>query len=685
MKKIILIIFAFLFTTQFLSAAVNNEIPASYKGRFRPFEAYSRLWLYDIYHRETIQKSDLGTFELTDKSAGNLLWKMHFLGHHRWNDAPLFWVRSAKIKSLLNLPPKQNRFSYNQLNHNGPIILQLMDELIPYYYFKNYMDPANRSHANKMELRQLTPGLWGALQEGKLIIAASPNTTPWNSLKPGMIIIENVASPEHYLSNSYRNLAEETTELLSSLQKYELISGSMSDTEQNYLKAASQLSEQGVQPKEIAVLLDTQYPLAQRLLDAGHELKVLPSASKDGEWYSIRAITAGVYDPVKNEVIPVPNFTRYSDATFKDLRYYYQQLEASFKAGDARNTELLINKISAILMRAYQEIAGNPYSQAHGKTLYYPSILQLKAESLYYQFPLIGICIALYAIAVVILTLGFPQKRKYLFKAGFTILCLALLVHTFILGLRCYILGRPPVSNMFETVIYVPWIAVIISIILAYIIRNELALIASSLLSLTLLVLLEITNLNSNLENVQAVLDSQYWLLIHVLMVVGSYGLFALASILGHIYLFNFIVKKKETAELRSLGRLILHSIYLGTALLIPGTILGGVWAAESWGRFWDWDPKESWAFISSCVYLMWIHAHRFNHIGNFGLAIGSILGFLVISFTWYGVNYILGTGLHSYGFGSGGEIYYYLFLLGEIAFIITAGILSRKRPKAFE
>jgi ABC-type transport system involved in cytochrome c biogenesis permease subunit len=78
----------------------------------------------------------------------------------------------------------------------------------------------------------------------------------------------------------------------------------------------------------------------------------------------------------------------------------------------------------------------------------------------------------------------------------------------------------------------------------------------------------------------------------------------------------------------------------MGVAMLIPGTILGGVWAAESWGRFWDWDPKESWAFISSCIYLMVIHAYRFHFIRNIGLAAGSIAGLLMISFTWYGVNY---------------------------------------------
>jgi ABC-type transport system involved in cytochrome c biogenesis permease subunit len=225
---------------------------------------------------------------------------------------------------------------------------------------------------------------------------------------------------------------------------------------------------------------------------------------------------------------------------------------------------------------------------------------------------------------------------------------------------------------MFETVIYVPWIAVLAGLILFFIFKNHVVIIASCTAALALLALLNVTDVNSSLENVQAVLDSQYWLIIHVLMVVASYGIFILGGILGHFYLISYAKNRRETPALSALSKLILQSMYAGIALLIPGTILGGVWAAESWGRFWDWDPKESWAFISACIYLTFIHAYTFQHIRSFGLAVGSIAGLLGISFTWYGVNYILGTGLHTYGFGKGGDIYYYLYFLAELLFLFV-------------
>lgn len=286
----------------------------------------------------------------------------------------------------------------------------------------------------------------------------------------------------------------------------------------------------------------------------------------------------------------------------------------------------------------------------------FPSENQLKAELWYLRIPL-----ASYAVIGYLAALFFFLLQKG-FRLGIICLFFAFACHTALLAAKIYILQRPPVSNMADTLMYVPWIAVI----LAFKFRTKELLAVASGLAAVLLTLLEWTLGSGGLENVQPVLNSQFWLIIHVLMIVASYGIFILAGILGHIYL---ITKRED--------KILLQLIYLGIALLIPGTILGGIWAAQSWGRFWDWDPKESWAFISACVYLIVVHAYRFHYIGSFGLAVGSIAGLLAISFTWYGVNYILGTGLHSYGFGSGGEWIYFTYVALEILFV---GMQFKKR-----
>lgn len=363
---------------------------------------------------------------------------------------------------------------------------------------------------------------------------------------------------------------------------------------------------------------------------------LLPNRLKPGEWLPLSELSKSEH-----------NFTPYSDKSYANLRKLYLTNKMS--------------KVKTLLSKNYQTIAGKPYLQSAQKTLYYPTVNQLKAEIFYYDYPFIRCILLGYILAVVLFLFQEAYNSRILSLMAWSVTSITFGLHTLVLLLRIYILQRPPVSNMFETVIYVPWIGSIIGIALSRYFKILLPVILSSCLAAVLMTLLEITQINSSLENVQPVLDSQYWLTIHVLMIVASYGVLLLCGLLGHAYLIS-------PSPLKC--KLILQTMYIGVALLIPGTILGGVWAAQSWGRFWDWDPKESWAFISSALYLVSIHAYRYHKIAEKGLAIGSIIGLLAISFTWYGVNYILGTGLHSYGFGSGGEIYYYLFVSFELLFI---------------
>lgn len=372
-------------------------------------------------------------------------------------------------------------------------------------------------------------------------------------------------------------------------------------------------------------------PLIQRY-EAKDRFYALPSRRGKGIWLPLSALESE------------SNQSLYSNALWNNLRAAYQKQD--------------VDTLAALLNDGYASLEGKTYLKARGKSLRYPTQNQLALEALYLRYPFTLITAVLYAAAIICLLL-YP-------RAGIALTAIAFILHTLLLAARIYILERPPVSNMFETVLYVPWISVLAALLM----RNRTALIAACMGTIALLLILQLSGLSSSMENVQAVLDSQYWLIVHVLMVVGSYGLFIVAGILGHLYLFKWLRSREETPPMRDLSKTLLHTLYFGVALLIPGTILGGVWAAQSWGRFWDWDPKESWAFISSCVYLIVIHAYTFRKIASFGLAIGSIAGLLAISFTWYGVNYILGTGLHSYGFGSGGELWYGAYILVEVLFL---------------
>jgi ABC-type transport system involved in cytochrome c biogenesis permease subunit len=180
----------------------------------------------------------------------------------------------------------------------------------------------------------------------------------------------------------------------------------------------------------------------------------------------------------------------------------------------------------------------------------------------------------------------------------------------------------------------------------------------------------------------QPVLRDNFWLTIHVLTIVSSYAAGALAWGLGCMSLGYYLLGRyrdgrtgrKAPEATVALAGFIYKAMQVAVLLLAAGTILGGLWADVSWGRFWGWDPKEVWALVSLLAYLIILHGRYIGWIGDFGLAAGSVLGAAVIGMSWYGVNFLLGAGLHSYGFGQGGQTEFFSFLILNLLLLAAAG-----------
>jgi ABC-type transport system involved in cytochrome c biogenesis permease subunit len=182
----------------------------------------------------------------------------------------------------------------------------------------------------------------------------------------------------------------------------------------------------------------------------------------------------------------------------------------------------------------------------------------------------------------------------------------------------------------------------------------------------------------------QPVLRDNFWLTIHVLTIVSSYAAGALAWGLGLLSLGYYLLGRyrpggagrpsQPPEACAELAGFIYKAMQVAVMLLAAGTILGGLWADVSWGRFWGWDPKEVWALVSLLAYLVVLHGRYAGWIGNFGLAAGAVVGAAVIGMSWYGVNFLLGAGLHSYGFGQGGQTEFFTFLLLNVALLAAAG-----------
>ena len=177
----------------------------------------------------------------------------------------------------------------------------------------------------------------------------------------------------------------------------------------------------------------------------------------------------------------------------------------------------------------------------------------------------------------------------------------------------------------------------------------------------------------SSIDPLVPVLRDNFWLTIHVLTITLGYAAFALAMGFGHILLLVLCAQPGAARADQPMHFWLYRVLQLGVMLLAAGTILGGVWANYSWGRFWGWDPKETWALIALLCYILTLHGRLAGWWTQFGLVVASVVCFLAVLMAWYGVNFVLGKGLHSYGFGLGGETYVVSFVVADLLFVAFA------------
>jgi len=263
----------------------------------------------------------------------------------------------------------------------------------------------------------------------------------------------------------------------------------------------------------------------------------------------------------------------------------------------------------------------------------------------------------------------------------FAFIILGLFVlHTAGLGVRWYLSGHAPWSDAYESMIYVAWATMFFG--LAFGRKSDLTIAATAFVTAIILMVAHWNWMDPAISTLQPVLDS-YWLMIHVAVIVMSYGPFALGMILGTVSLILMIVtnKKNKDKMLLSIKELtIINEMALttGLVLLTIGNFLGGMWANESWGRYWGWDPKETWALISIMVYAFVIHMRLVPGLrGRFGFNLASIIAFASIMMTYFGVNFYL-SGLHAYA--SGDQIVSLKFIAITLGIVAVLAILAYRK-----
>ena len=367
--------------------------------------------------------------------------------------------------------------------------------------------------------------------------------------------------------------------------------------------------------------------------------------------------------------------TLYANFVNNSIPFYIMTLRNALKTGDYSESDKILE-------------AFNKNQHNYG-TAVMPSDSKIKAEILYNKYDIFKNLFSWYMyvgtlLFVVLLIQIFKDSKGIRLTAkilGYAIFALFAL-HTAGLIARWYVSGHAPWSDAYESMIYVAWATMGMGVLFAK--KSPLTLASTAFVTSMVLMIAHWSWMDPAIANLQPVLDS-YWLMIHVAVIVGSYGPFTLGLIIGAVVLLLMLFttnenKPKMTLAIKELTIVNELALTVGLVMLTIGNFLGGQWANESWGRYWGWDPKETWALVSIMVYAFVVHMRIVPGLrGTWAFNFASVVAFASIMMTYFGVNFYL-SGLHSYA--SGEKIITPSFVYYSVVIVAILGALSYWRYK---
>ena len=312
-------------------------------------------------------------------------------------------------------------------------------------------------------------------------------------------------------------------------------------------------------------------------------------------------------------------------------------------------------------------------AELDGRTLREVNLAKVGYEWFFNHFQPFFLASMLYAFVFLVATLSWLGWTNTLNRTAFWMTCFTLALHTFAMVSRIYISGRPPVTNLYSSAVFIGWGTVVLGLILEWVYRMGIGNVVAAVTGFAgLLIAHYLAGDGDTFTVLQAVLDTQFWLATHVVTINLGYSTTFLAGMLGVLYVLRGFCTRSLTPDVeKNVSRMIYGTLCFGIFFSFVGTVLGGLWADDSWGRFWGWDPKENGALIILLWNALVLHARWDGMVKDRGMAVLAIAGNITTSWSWFGVNE-LGVGLHSYGFTEGVLLSLGVFVLTQIAVIIV-------------
>ncbi|KOH45806.1 cytochrome c biogenesis protein CcsA [Sunxiuqinia dokdonensis] len=359
------------------------------------------------------------------------------------------------------------------------------------------------------------------------------------------------------------------------------------------------------------------------------------------------------------------------------LTDYFQAVNVAISQDDYR----LANQKLAVL---------KDFQRTHGSEIM-PSQAKIKWEIRYNNWNIFGllskICGVVGFFLLIIHLVGIFSnhfKAKKFLTVGTALVALLFLAYSAGLAIRWYISGHAPWSNGYETMLYIGWATLLSGFV--FLKKSHITLAVNTILASLILMVAGMSWMNPEITNLVPVLKS-YWLIVHVAVITASYGFFGVAALLGFLNLIIMMFRtpknlKKASFTIVELALIIELALIVGLVLMTIGCFIGGVWANESWGRYWGWDPKETWALVTILVYSFIIHLRKVPGMyTHFSLSAMGLVGFASVMMTFFGVNYYL-SGMHSYASGDAPEVPNFVFV--TIAVVVVAIILAARSENKY-
>jgi ABC-type transport system involved in cytochrome c biogenesis permease subunit len=379
---------------------------------------------------------------------------------------------------------------------------------------------------------------------------------------------------------------------------------------------------------------------------------IVPPQNSSGDWKRMGTV---LLEAAKGEKI---------DPAVQD----YAAMADAFKNGD-------VTGFNSVLADYRASLVPN-FSRALAKS---------RAEVFFNQMQPFYNTMVIYVLAGLLAIFSWFNLSETLRRSAVWLIALAFFIHTTGLIYRIVLQGRPPVTNLYSSAIFIGWGAVILGFVLEKFHKNGIgAVVSAGMGFITLIIAQNLAVDGDTLEMMRAVLDTNFWLATHVVAVTTGYASTFVAGFLALIYIVRGVFTKTlDEATGKSLARMVYGIVCFATLFSFVGTVLGGIWADQSWGRFWGWDPKENGALIIVLWNALILHLRWGGMIRERGLIVCAIGGNIVTSWSWFGVN-MLGIGLHSYGFTDAAFKWLTLFVVSQLGFI-TLGLLPARMWKSFQ